>query len=176
MGKFLFSQSPPPETKAAERPPEPEQAATAAAEEPKPAPAPEPRTTESGGRFDLLEAKLRVHSRLIDEIDRSLLEKLTEEELKSQVTRLVRDIVREERIAMEEEQKKAVENGEIPQAAVAVEPSPATTATASPRKPHTQTYVDSLFQELRDKTLKLRSRFILHLYRKHNIRWNTFAT
>ena len=100
MGKFLFSQSPPPETKAAERPPEPEQAATAAAEEPKPAPAPEPRTTESGGRFDLLEAKLRVHSRLIDEIDLSLLEKLTEEELKSQVTRLVRDIVREERIAM----------------------------------------------------------------------------
>jgi len=47
----------------------------------------------------------------------------------------------EERIAVEEEQKTAVENGEIPQAVV--EPSPATTADASPRKPHTQSYDNS---------------------------------
>lgn len=61
---------------------------------------PEPAPKANDQMFDLLDAKLRVHARLIDEIDLSLLDKLNEDELKAQVARLVRDIVREERIAM----------------------------------------------------------------------------
>lgn len=101
MGRFLFSSSksdvleddnPNEEWVATD----PDKLAEPEEKEPEPPPAPKP--AESG--FDLLDAKLRVHSRLIDEIDLSLLDKLDEEDLKSQVTRLVRDIVREERIAM----------------------------------------------------------------------------
>ncbi|MAP94735.1 MAG: type II secretion system protein E [Ponticaulis sp.] len=59
-----------------------------------------PAASPAEPKFDLLDAKLRVHARLIDEIDLSLLDKLDETDLKSQVTNLVREIVREERIAM----------------------------------------------------------------------------
>lgn len=70
--------------------------------EPKTAPPAEDISARASQRqsFDMLDAKLRIHARIIDEIDLSLLEKLNEDELKAQVTRLVRDIVREERIAM----------------------------------------------------------------------------
>ena len=50
--------------------------------------------------FDLLDAKLRVHNKLIDELDLSMLDKLDETEMKRQVRRLVTEIVREERIPM----------------------------------------------------------------------------
>ena len=50
--------------------------------------------------FDLLEAKLRVHNKLIDELDLSVLDKLDETEIKKQVGRLVSEIVRDERIPM----------------------------------------------------------------------------
>lgn len=50
--------------------------------------------------FDLLEAKLRVHNKLIDELDLSMLDKLDETEMKRQVRRLVTEIVRDERIPM----------------------------------------------------------------------------
>ncbi|MEM5518007.1 CpaF family protein [Henriciella sp. AS95] len=50
--------------------------------------------------FDLLDAKLRVHNKLIDELDLSMLDKLDEDEMKKQVRRLVSEIVRDERIPM----------------------------------------------------------------------------
>ena len=50
--------------------------------------------------FDLLDAKLRVHNKLIDELDLSMLDKLDETEMRRQVRRLVTEIVREERIPM----------------------------------------------------------------------------
>ncbi|MEQ9314573.1 MAG: CpaF family protein, partial [Henriciella sp.] len=50
--------------------------------------------------FDLLDAKLRVHNKLIDELDLSMLDKLDENEMKKQVRRLVTEIVRDERIPM----------------------------------------------------------------------------
>ncbi len=54
----------------------------------------------TGPSFDLLEAKLRVHNRLIDELDLSVLDKLDETEMRRQVRRLVIEIVRDERIPM----------------------------------------------------------------------------
>lgn len=50
--------------------------------------------------FDLLDAKLRVHNKLIDELDLSMLDQLDETEMKKQVRRLVTEIVRDERIPM----------------------------------------------------------------------------
>ena len=55
---------------------------------------------ETPPAFDLLDAKLRVHNKLIDELDLSMLDKLDETEMKRQVRRLVTEIVREERIPM----------------------------------------------------------------------------
>ena len=49
---------------------------------------------------DLLSAKLRIHSKLIDEIDLSDLDKLDDEALRRQVHALVAEIVREERLTM----------------------------------------------------------------------------
>ncbi len=74
----------------------PAQAAAAPAPE-KPARA-EPRPVALGG--DLLSAKLRIHSKLIDEIDLSDLDKLDDKALRRQVHALVAEIVREERLAM----------------------------------------------------------------------------
>ena len=56
--------------------------------------------TDEPASFDHLEAKLRVHNKLIDEIDLSVLDKLGEAEIKKQVGRLVSKIVRDERIPM----------------------------------------------------------------------------
>ena len=48
----------------------------------------------------LLDAKIRVHNRLIDELDLSSLEKLDDVDLKRQVRAIVMDMVREEGLAM----------------------------------------------------------------------------
>ena len=48
----------------------------------------------------LLDAKIRVHNRLIDELDLSALDKLGDEDLKRQVRSIVIDMVREEGMAM----------------------------------------------------------------------------
>ena len=48
----------------------------------------------------LLDAKIRVHNRLIDELDLSTLDKLSDEDLKRQVRAIVIDMVREEGMAM----------------------------------------------------------------------------
>ncbi|PHS28703.1 MAG: type II secretion system protein E [Robiginitomaculum sp.] len=53
-----------------------------------------------GSKNDLLSAKLRIHSKLIDEIDLSDLDKLDDEALRRQVHTLVSEIVREERLTM----------------------------------------------------------------------------
>ena len=60
----------------------------------------------------LLDAKIRVHNRLIDELDLSSLEKLNDVDLKRQVRMIVMDMVREEGLAMS--------SGEIAQFADAV--------------------------------------------------------
>jgi pilus assembly protein CpaF len=58
-------------------------------------------TAKTGpAKNDLLGAKLRIHSKLIDEIDLSDLDKLDDEALRRQVHALVAEIVREERLTM----------------------------------------------------------------------------
>ena len=67
----------------------------AAAPEPPPAPkAPPPPTDE------LLDVRLRLHGRLIEELDLSRLDKLDEAEMRRQVRKLVGDFARDERMAL----------------------------------------------------------------------------
>lgn len=55
---------------------------------------------EDAPSYDLLDAKLRVHNKLIDELDLSMLDKLDEAEMRRQVSRFVSEIVRDERLPM----------------------------------------------------------------------------
>lgn len=55
---------------------------------------------EAKRTMGLLDAKIRVHNRLIDELDLSSLEKLDDVDLKRQVRTIVMDMVREEGLAM----------------------------------------------------------------------------
>jgi pilus assembly protein CpaF len=61
---------------------------------PEPPPPPAPRKTEH------LDLRLKLHGRLIEELDLSKLEKLDDAELRRQVTGLVADFVRGERLAL----------------------------------------------------------------------------
>ncbi len=65
----------------------------------RPAP-PDKKANPGKVQNDLLTAKLRIHSKLIDEIDLSDLDKLDDEALRRQVHALVAEIVREERLTM----------------------------------------------------------------------------
>ncbi len=64
------------------------------------APASDTESAEPGHTLGLLDAKIRVHNRLIDELDLSALDKLSDADLKLQVQAIVVDIVREEGMAM----------------------------------------------------------------------------
>jgi pilus assembly protein CpaF len=74
--------------------PEPKPAPPAMAAEPTPPPLPGPA---NDGKLDL---RLRLHSRLIDELDLAKLDKLPEAELRREVLRLVADFARDERMAL----------------------------------------------------------------------------
>jgi pilus assembly protein CpaF len=62
--------------------------------------APKTDDAESKRSMGLLDAKIRVHNRLIDELDLSSLEKLNDVDLKRQVRTIVIDMIREEGLAM----------------------------------------------------------------------------
>ena len=70
-------------------------AAPAPAPPPPPAPAPPPPA-----RDEMLDLRLKLHSRLIDELDLSKLDKLSEAEQRRQVRSLVADFARDERLAL----------------------------------------------------------------------------
>ncbi|MEL7481041.1 MAG: CpaF family protein [Pseudomonadota bacterium] len=97
MGRFSTvstpAQAPSP---AATTAPEPEKAEAA----PKAAPASENGNPAARHAKSLLDAKIRVHNRLIDELDLSSLDKLNDVDLRRQVRAIVMDIVREEGMAM----------------------------------------------------------------------------
>ncbi len=61
-----------------------------------PPPAPEPPAP----RNDLLDIRLKLHARLIDELDLSMLDKLDETQMRRQVRALVGDFARDERLAL----------------------------------------------------------------------------
>ncbi|MEO0881605.1 MAG: CpaF family protein [Pseudomonadota bacterium] len=80
----------------------PRPTASPASTTPDEAPRAKPDSSDSGTRHAqvLLDAKIRVHNRLIDELDLSSLEKLGDSDLKRQVRAIVMEIVREEGMAM----------------------------------------------------------------------------
>jgi pilus assembly protein CpaF len=96
--------APPPAPMAAPPPPvrEPLPAGAPAAETPKPAAAPVPAAPEapSGPSQKILDAKVRLHRRLIEELNLAALEKLPEQELKREIHGIVSGWVVEERLPL----------------------------------------------------------------------------
>lgn len=70
---------------------------TAAAVAPSP---PAPRATSEQAAFDLLDAKLRVHAKLIDELDLSALDKLDDDTMRRRVRGIISEIIRKEEMAL----------------------------------------------------------------------------
>jgi pilus assembly protein CpaF len=104
MSRFSFRSSspakPPKPAAPAAEPPVAAEAAPAAAP-PLAALAKEPTQDPNYFRDDgLLDARLKLHARLIDEIDLSKLDKLEEKEMRRQVRSLVGDFAREERLPL----------------------------------------------------------------------------
>ncbi len=64
------------------------------------APAPEPPKAAAVAPDDYLDTRLRLHGRLIEELDLSKLDKLDEGEMRRQVRKLVGDFARDERLAL----------------------------------------------------------------------------
>ncbi|MDB5451214.1 MAG: cpaF, partial [Phenylobacterium sp.] len=103
MGRFSLARgaAPKPEPAPAEVVPEPKAAAPAPKPEPKPA-------AVAAAQPDHLDMRLRLHARLIDELDLSKLDKLGEAELKREVMRLVADFARGERMALNSAELEAL--------------------------------------------------------------------
>ena len=97
MSRFSLKRQP-----LAESPPPAEAAAPEPAPKPKPATAPVAvaPAPKSAGREDLLDIRLRLHGRLIEELDLAKLDKLDEAEMRRQVRKLVGDFARDERLAL----------------------------------------------------------------------------
>jgi pilus assembly protein CpaF len=94
MGRFGLARAPKPEAPA----PAPQPAAAAVAPPP---PAPEPKAKPAAPpKSEHLDMRLRLHARLIDELDLSKLDKLGEAELRREVLRLVGDFARAERMPL----------------------------------------------------------------------------
>ena len=89
MSRFGF-------TSAAEKVAEPQ--VTVAVAAPKAAAKPVSKPEQKG--FDLLDAKLLVHAKLIDELDLSALDKLDDDTMRRQVRTIVSDIIRRENLAL----------------------------------------------------------------------------
>ena len=86
MSRFGF-------TSAAPKPPEEAPATVAPA-------SPAPRSMPEQAAFDLLDAKLRVHAKLIDELDLSALDKLDDDTMRRRVRGIISEIIRKEEMAL----------------------------------------------------------------------------
>lgn len=64
------------------------------------APAPPARGKPEQAAFDLLDAKLRVHAKLIDELDLSALDKLDDDTMRRRVRGIISEIIRKEEMAL----------------------------------------------------------------------------
>ncbi len=71
-----------------------------AASVPAPAAAHATRGKPDQAAFDLLDAKLRVHAKLIDELDLSALDKLDDETMRRRVRGIIGEIIRKEEMAL----------------------------------------------------------------------------
>src|SRR5688572_31688719 len=84
----------------AELPPEEAPSLSTVQELPRLEPNPEPAPSNSPLRDRLLDAKVRLHRRLIEEINLSAIEKVSEDEVRRQISALVAQYVLAERIAL----------------------------------------------------------------------------
>ena len=89
MSRFGFASTAP---KVAETAPAPAEAAPAAS--------PRQRNEPEPASFDLLDAKLRVHAKLIDELDLSALDKMDDETMRRRVRGIISEIIRKEEMAL----------------------------------------------------------------------------
>ena len=62
--------------------------------------APSARAKPEPAGFDMLEAKLRVHAKLIDELDLSALDKMDDETMRRRVRGIIGEIIRKEEMAL----------------------------------------------------------------------------
>ena len=101
MSRFVLKRRPVEDTPA-ETPVDDE----AVADTPEPAPAPEQEAPEPPARErpeidgDMLEAKLQIHNKLIDELDLSNLDQMTPEELRTQIGVFVTKAIADQRLPM----------------------------------------------------------------------------
>jgi len=101
MGRFSLPNSTPAQpSPAAPAPAAAQPAAAAPAPRATPEPAPRPAATAKGAPPSQLDIRLRLHSRLIEELDLAKLDKLDEADLRREVMRLVADFARDERMAL----------------------------------------------------------------------------
>jgi len=63
-------------------------------------PVPAPVAAAEDRESQMLDAKLRIHARLIDELDLSAIERLQEDQLRGQVRTIVQEIIRSEELAL----------------------------------------------------------------------------
>jgi pilus assembly protein CpaF len=99
MGRFSLARAPKPEPQAAPAAP----AAPAPAPAAKAAPPPEPKKAEPKAqppRSKNLDMRLKLHGRLIEELDLAKLDKLSETDMRREVMRLTADFARGERLAL----------------------------------------------------------------------------
>jgi pilus assembly protein CpaF len=99
MGRFSIARALKPDAQPAAPPPEP----AAVAPPPEAAPKPEPKKAEPKAappRPKNLDMRLKLHARLIEELDLSKLDKLAEADLRREVMRLTGDFARGERLTL----------------------------------------------------------------------------
>lgn len=73
--------------------------------------APEPKSDAPDPEKQMLDAKLRIHARLIDELDLSAMERLQETQLRQQVHQIVCEIIRTEDLALSAAEEAAFADG-----------------------------------------------------------------
>ncbi|MFC3068309.1 CpaF family protein [Phenylobacterium soli] len=103
MGRFSLSrkvETPAPQPAPAPEPPKPAPAAPVAAAKAEPRPARPAPPAPKSPQAQQIDMRMKLHARLIDELDLSKLEKLDESELRRQVMNLVADFARAERLAL----------------------------------------------------------------------------
>jgi pilus assembly protein CpaF len=104
IGRFTARRAAAPEPTPAADEPRVESASLLAASEPVPEPAAAPAAANPLLTDKLLDAKVRLHRKLIEEINLSALEKLPEEEMRAHVQQLVAQYILVERLALNQQE------------------------------------------------------------------------
>ena len=110
MGRFSLVKAPPPKAEPeptpavapapVAAPPKAEAAAPSKNSRPTTPPEPKKPAEQTGASTSQLDVRMKLHARLIEELDLSKLDKLTEAELRREVKRLTADFARGERMAL----------------------------------------------------------------------------